>query len=72
MAVPPTVVSDLSSNKPKSTLVSPKPDMSSLKEVLVRSPCSEDTKGLSMIVPLEVQGKLVSAVIDTRAQVTYH
>ena len=36
----------------------------------MRSSCSEDTKGLSMIVPLEVQGKLVSAVIDTGAQVT--
>ena len=36
----------------------------------MRSFRPEDVKGLSMIVPIEVNGKLVSAVIDTGAQVT--
>ena len=70
MAVPPTVDSNPPSNKPKLSPVSPKPDTSSLKEILVRSSSSEDVKGLKMIVPIEVKGKLASAVIGTRAQVT--
>ena len=36
----------------------------------MRSSCSEDIKGLSMIVPIQVKCKLVSAVIDTGAQFT--
>ena len=70
MAVPPTVDSNPPSNKPKLSLVSPKPDTSSLKEISVRSSGSVDVKGLTMIVPIEVKGKLASAVIDTGAQVT--
>ena len=70
MAVPPTVDHNPPSNKPKMSPVSPKPDKSSLKEVSVRSSGSEDVKGLSMIVPIEVKGKPASAVIDTGAQVT--
>ena len=31
--------------------------------------CAEDIKGLSMIMPIEVKGKLASTVIDTGAQV---
>ena len=70
MTVPPTFVSEFPSNRPTPTLVPPKPDTSSLKEVSVRSSCSEDIKGLSMIVSLEVKGKLMSAVTDTGAHVT--
>ena len=70
MAVPPTVVSEFPSNKPTPILVLSKSGTSSLKDIMVRSSCSEDIKGLSMIVPIEVKGKLASAVIDTEAKVT--
>ena len=70
MAVPPTMDHNPPSNKPKVNAVSPKPDKSSLKELSVRSSSSEDVNGLTMIVPIEVKGKLASTVIDTGAQVT--
>ena len=37
---------------------------------MVRVSNSEESKGLSMIVPIEIRGKPASAVIDTGAQVT--
>ena len=41
-----------------------------IPEVLVRTAISENTKNLSMVVPIEVKGHNTSAVVDGGAQVT--
>ena len=46
------------------------PTKPAIREVNVWVSSSEEAKGLSMIVPIEIKGKLVSAVVDSGAQVT--
>ena len=58
-----------SSSKPQNTLP-PKPSQPEIPEVVVRTAASENTKGLSMVVPIEVKGHNTSAIVDGGAQVT--
>ena len=69
---PPLIrVSKLSPDK-SSRKSSPKPVPTKLaiREVNIWVSSSEEAKGLSMIVPIEVKGKPASAVVDSGAQVT--
>ena len=48
----------------------PEPPKSQIPKVLVRQATSENTKNLSMVVPIEVKGHNTTAVVDGGAQVT--
>ena len=67
----PTRVSNLPPDQPSHKVApEPKPLKLAIKEIVVRASNLEESKGLSMIVPIEIWGKPASAVIDTGAQVT--
>ena len=67
----PARVSNLPPDQPSHKVApEPKPLKPAIKEIVVRAFNLEESKGLSMIVPIEIRGQPASAVTDTGAQVT--